>query len=172
MYKRQKVIRAIEENCHIKNINRKTRNYLKTCLICQLVKTNNERKEGCLLYTSWCGAFKRTEAVINPNNPLLLQSAGYGQEVKSREEKKNFTIIYNNYLKDIRKDLLEENEVNINNNDNEIIYIIAEIESISVPIMIDTGANVSIINHNELDRIQQECHKNLPILPILSLIHI
>ena len=66
--------------------------------------------------------------------------------------------------------MLEENEININNNDNEIIYIIAEIEGISVPIMIDTGANISIINRNELDRIQQECHKNLPIQPINNLI--
>ena len=109
-------------------------------------------------------------AVINSNNPLLLQPAGFDQEIKSKEERKNFTIIYSNYLKDIRKDLLEENEININNNDNEIIYIIAEIEGISVPIMIDTGANVSIINRNELDRIQQECHKNLPVLPINNIV--
>ena len=108
--------------------------------------------------------------IRDSNNPLLLQSAGYGQEIKSIEEKKNFTIIYNNYLKVKRKDLLEENEININNNGNEMIYIIAEIESISVPIMIDTGANVSIINHNELDRIQQECHKNLPVLPINNIV--
>ena len=73
-------------------------------------------------------------------------------------------------MKDIREDLLEESEININNNDNEIIYIIAEIEGISVPIMIDTGANVSIINRNELDRIQQECHKNLPVLPINNIV--
>ena len=87
-----------------------------------------------------------------------------------KKTRKNFTIIYSNYLKDIRKDLLEESELNINKNDNEIIYIIAEIEGISVPIMIDTGANVSIINRNELDRIQQECHKNLPVLPINNIV--
>ena len=43
-----KVIKALEENCHIKNINRKVRNYIKTCHICQLVKTNNEKKERCV----------------------------------------------------------------------------------------------------------------------------
>ena len=48
-----KGIKAIEENCHIKNINRKTRNYIKTCLICQLVKTNNERKEGMMIPVSY-----------------------------------------------------------------------------------------------------------------------
>ena len=66
-----KVIKAIEENCHIKSINRKTRNYLKTCLICQLVKTNNERKEGMMIpitsqaklekvFLDICGPFPRS----------------------------------------------------------------------------------------------------------------
>ena len=68
-----KVIQALEENCKIKNINRKVRTYIKSCNICQCVKINNEKKEGimipitsnaklekvfldicCLLYTSRC----------------------------------------------------------------------------------------------------------------------
>ena len=64
-------------------------------------------------------------------------------------------IISNHYLKDIRTELLEENEKSINNNNNEILYATAEVEGV------DTGANISIINANELERIQS-----------LSLIHI
>ena len=44
-----KVVKALEENCHIKNINRKVRRYIKNCFIYQLVKTNNERKEGVMI---------------------------------------------------------------------------------------------------------------------------
>ena len=44
-----KVIKALEESCHIKNINWKVRNYIKSCHICQLVKTNNEKKEGIMI---------------------------------------------------------------------------------------------------------------------------
>ena len=36
--------------------------------------------------------------------------------------------------------------------------------------MIDTGANVSIISNSELDRIQQECRKTLPVLPINNIV--
>ena len=46
----------------------------------------------------------------------------------------------------------------------------AEIEGFSAQIMIDTGANVSIISNNELDRIQQECHRTLPVLPINNVV--
>ena len=44
-----KVIKALEESCYIKNINRKVRMYIKSCKICQLVKTNNEKKEGVMI---------------------------------------------------------------------------------------------------------------------------
>ena len=36
--------------------------------------------------------------------------------------------------------------------------------------MIDTGANVSIINTIELERIQKECGRTLPILPVNNII--
>ena len=54
----------------------------------------------------------------------------------------------------------------LNNNNNEILYITAEVERIPAKIMIDTGANISIINANELERIQRECGKTLPMLPV------
>ena len=108
--------------------------------------------------------------MINNHNPSLLLSTGYERELNEQNENKKITIIYNNYLKDIRTDLLEENDIQINNQNNEIIYVMAEVEGISAQIMIDTGANVSIISNNELDRIQQECHRTLLVLPINNVV--
>ena len=85
-------------------------------------------------------------------------------ELQQATNAKNITIISNHYLKDIRTELLEENEKSLNNNNNEILYITAEVEGIPAKIMTDTGANISIINANELERIQKGCG--------LSLIHI
>ena len=45
-----KIVKALEEDLFIKNITRKVNKNIKTCTICQMVKTNNERN--CLLYTS------------------------------------------------------------------------------------------------------------------------
>ena len=43
-----KVIRALEEHLYIKDINRRVRNYIRNCHICQLVKCNYEKKEGIM----------------------------------------------------------------------------------------------------------------------------
>ena len=40
-----KVIKALEEHVYFKDINRRVRNYIRHCHLCQLVKCNNERKE-------------------------------------------------------------------------------------------------------------------------------
>ena len=79
--------------------------------------------------------------------------------MRQANQHKNITIISNHYLKDIRTELLEENEKSLSNSDNEIIYITAEVEGVPAKIMIDTGANISIINSNELERIQNKCGK-------------
>ena len=66
-----KVVKALEENCHIKDINRKVRRYIKNCFICQLVKTNNDKKEGVMIpitsqkklekiFLDICGPFPRS----------------------------------------------------------------------------------------------------------------
>ena len=44
-----KVIKALKEQVYIKNINRSVRMYIQTCHVCQLVKYNNERKEGTMI---------------------------------------------------------------------------------------------------------------------------
>ena len=104
--------------------------------------------------------------VINYHDPLLLLSPGYKNELQEATESKNITIISNNYLKDIRTELLEEYETFLDIQNNEILYIKAEVEGIPAKIMIDTDANISIINVIELERIQKECGKTLPMLPV------
>ena len=66
-----KVIKALEESCHLKDINRKVRKYIKSCRICQLVKSNNEKKDGQMIpitsqakmekvFLDICGPFPRS----------------------------------------------------------------------------------------------------------------
>ena len=43
-----KVMKALEEHTNIKNINRRVRDYIWKCHICQLVKCNNDRKKGIM----------------------------------------------------------------------------------------------------------------------------
>ena len=69
--------------------------------------------------------------------------------------KKPILIIRNNYLKNIRKDLLEEKDNNVDDAiNNEIAYVTVHINGIHTTAMIDTGANVSSIDKVELNRIQ------------------
>lgn len=79
--------------------------------------------------------------------------------------KVNFSV-QNNYLKNIRDDLLEEETVSVDKSNNDIVYINALINNIQCTVMIDTGANISLINSMELDRIQQGINKTIPTLPI------
>ena len=108
--------------------------------------------------------------MINYHDPLLLLFPGYINELQEATELKSITIISNNYLKNIRTELLEENETSLDSQNNEILYIKAEVEGIPAKIMIDTGANISIINVNELERIQKECGKTLPMLPVNNIV--
>ena len=44
-----KVVKALQEHVYIRDANRKVRNQIKHCHICQLVKVNNHRKEGTMM---------------------------------------------------------------------------------------------------------------------------
>ena len=66
-----KVVKALEESCHSKDINRKVRKYIRNCRICQLLKTNNEKREGQMIpitsqsklekvFLDICGPFPRS----------------------------------------------------------------------------------------------------------------
>ena len=66
------VIKALEEHVYIKSINKKVRQIVRKCKICQMVKVNNERKEGSMititssrklekLFMDICGPFLRSK---------------------------------------------------------------------------------------------------------------
>ena len=59
---------------------------------------------------------------MNYHDPSLLLSPGYEQELQGATDSNNITIISNNYLKNIRNELLEENDTSLNSQNNEIIY--------------------------------------------------
>ena len=110
-------------------------------------------------------------AVKTSNSPSLIQSSGDRLGLLGDTQNKTITIIRNNYLKSIREDLLEEEFASTVINNNEIIlYIRAEVNEIPTEIMIDTRANVSLIDSMELNRIQKECKKNISILPVNNII--
>ena len=96
------------------------------------------------------------------NSPSLDQSLG---EYKTTHDKK-ITIICTNYLKNIRYDLIEENDNMVPIRNNEIVYVSAQINGILSTIMIDTGSNVSLIDQIELNRLQQGSSVPIPTLPI------
>ena len=64
---------------------------------------------------------------------------------------------------------MEEEITENNNNNSEIAYISAEVNGVFTKIMIDTGANVSLIDQLELNKIQSRSKEPISTL---SLIHI
>ena len=100
--------------------------------------------------------------------PSLNRSIGSNV---AKNDKKPITIIRTNYLKDIRKDLLEEKHNSISEtSNNEIAYVAVQANGIPTTVMIDTGANVSLIDKVELNRIQAENKTTIPTLPINNII--
>ena len=66
-----KVVKALQEHVYIKDANRKVRNHIKHCHICQLVNVNNDKKEGTMMpitsssklekvFVDICGPFPRS----------------------------------------------------------------------------------------------------------------
>ena len=66
--------------------------------------------------------------MINNKDLLLLLSPGYVKELPIVNNSNKITIIRCNYLKNIRNELLEENNARFPIINNEIIYINAEVE--------------------------------------------
>ena len=75
-----------------------------------------------------------------------------------------------NYLKNIRDELIEEGSPSINKNNTQIIFITAELQGITTEVMVDTGANVSVIDQVEFNRIKETCKENIPTLPISNMV--
>ena len=101
--------------------------------------------------------FKRTAAARNQQDPSLNQSIGYNYGHDKQNLGKMITIIRSDYLKNIRQELLEEEEIGNVPCNNQIAYVTAEINGVSTTLMIDMGANVSLIDRTEINRIQGEC---------------
>ena len=83
------------------------------------------------------------------------------------------TLRTNNYLRDIREELLEERDnvvENHNKGNNGIVQIKANINGIESTLLIDTGSNVSLIDSVELERIKQNSNLPIPTLPINNII--
>ena len=98
--------------------------------------------------------------------PSLNRNLGERRIINKIKSNRKITIINNHYLKNIREDLLEEDQKHVNSNsNNEIIYVTAKLNGVKTTIMIDTGSNVSLIDSIELEKIQRE-------VQLLSLIHI
>ena len=75
-------------------------------------------------------------------------------DIENYENNHNrITIIGCNYLKDIRHELLEEDNSNPTNNfNNEIIHVDTKVEGIPAKLMIDTGS----VSYTHLDRVDKE----------------
>lgn len=79
---------------------------------------------------------------------------------------KDITIIHINYLKNIRQELIEEENVTKPRKNDAIVYMEVEIQQRKTFVMIDTGANVSLIDNVELQRLENEGNTIFPKLPI------
>ena len=73
----------------------------------------------------------------------------YGQITNNHCNQEITIISKSNYLKNIRDELLEVESTSENNQNNEIIFTTADLQGVSAEIMIDTGANVSLIEKVE-----------------------
>ena len=74
-----KVIKALGEQVYTQNINRSVRIYVQTCHVCQLVKYNNERKEGTTVSYTHLDVYKRQIVYSGGNifGPALSLSPNY-----------------------------------------------------------------------------------------------
>ena len=76
------------------------------------------------------------------HKPLADQSIGYDYGTSPNK----INILYNHYLKNIRQELLEEEVTNHHQCTHDIVYVTAKINEVTVTLMIDTGANVSLMD--------------------------
>ena len=83
----------------------------------------------------------------NQQDPSLNQSIGYNYEHDKQNLDKTITIIRSHYLKNVRQELLEEEEIGNIQCNNEIAYVTAEINGMTTTLMIDMGA----VSYTHLD---------------------
>ena len=103
--------------------------------------------------------------------PSLNQSIGLNRNVAHANNEQTITIVRNNYLKNIREELLEEKDNKSDNNHNsEIAYISTKVNGVPTRVMIDTGSNISLIDTIELYRIQEKSTMTILTLPISNIV--
>ena len=103
----------------------------------------------------------------NFNDPSLIRVPGNSVTNKyGTRRDKDIIIIYANYLKNVRQDLNEEEIVTKPKGNDAIVYMEVEINQRRTLAMVDTGANASLIDSIELQRLETECKIIFPKLPI------
>ena len=70
----------------------------------------------------------------------------------------------------MREELLNKDTITNNSSNNEIAYIVAQVNGLDTRFMIDMGSNVSLIDNNEYHKIQKLSKIILPTLPIKNII--
>ena len=101
------------------------------------------------------------------DSPSLLETTGHRiYQGPQNQLKEPITIIRSNYLKNLQAELLEERAIEEAPLNNDIVYIQVKLNGVLAEAMIDTGANVSIIDQLELDRITELTTERIPTLPI------
>ena len=61
------------------------------------------------------------------------------------QHEESITIIRNNYLKNIQSNLMEERMAEEAKSNNEFVYVRVELQGVLTEMMINTGANISLI---------------------------
>ena len=84
-----KVVKALSEHVYIKGINKKVRQTVRKCTICQMVKTNNERKDGAMITITSCHNLKK----------IFLDLCGTFPKSGGRSKFKYIVIIFDHFSK-------------------------------------------------------------------------
>ena len=87
-----KVIKALEEHMYIKDMNRRVRQCIRTCQICQMVKCTNERKEGQMIPITSSGKLEK----------VFVDICGPFPRSGGRHQYKYLLIILDHYTKYIK----------------------------------------------------------------------
>ena len=103
-----------------------------------------------------------------PDGPSLQKEKGHIRTFNPIEE--SITVIRNYYLTNIQYDLMEERVAEEAKPNSEIVYVRVELQGVRTELMIDTGANISLIDNTDLIGIQESIAEKIPTLPIHNII--
>ena len=113
-----KVVKAIKEHMYIKGINKKVRQTVRSCKICQMVKINNERKEGARItitsnrnlekiFIDLCGPFPRSGGRSRYKYIVIIldhfSKFTKLYPISKATTQKVLNIILNNYIPEVGK---------------------------------------------------------------------